>query len=135
MCVPPNHFGLIIRARHRFIRDWTVASCDPYDQKQGCLKIIKLKVKTREMYVYQYKISISFQNKINGDCFIQCKTFCNLNLRIQKTSEVGISSGVVKDINRNMTEDEIIKNLTCDVEIKASRRLNKIIYNKDSTTG
>ncbi|KOB69917.1 reverse transcriptase [Operophtera brumata] len=89
----------------------------------------------RVKYVHQYKILITFDQEADADQFIQCKAFLDLGWRCQKTSEVGLSYGVIKNIDLDLAEEDIIKNLSCDVEIVSAKRLNKRKYKEDIAVG
>lgn len=84
---------------------------------------------TRVRYVHQYKMLITFDNEENSNKFIQCRTFTEMGWRCQKTSEVGISYGIIKNVELDLSDEDILKNLYCDVLIVSAKRLNKRNYN------
>lgn len=90
---------------------------------------------SRVKYVHQYKILITFDQEVDADRLIQCKTFCDLGWRCQKTTEVGLSYGVIKNIDLELAEEDIIKNLSCDIEMISAKRLKKRKYNEDDAVG
>ncbi|XP_039753381.1 uncharacterized protein LOC120628823 [Pararge aegeria] len=61
----------------------------------------------------------------NAEIFLACKAFSGLEWRCQKTWEVGLSYGIVKNIENELTEEEIFKNIKCDIEIVSVKRLNR----------
>lgn len=116
-----------------------LASCSSPMPKQFALarlfKSNNIKGVSRVKYVHQFKILVTFEESIEAERFIQCKAFCDLGWRCQKTSEVGISFGIIRDIDLDIKEEDIMKNVTCDVEIIYAKRLNKRIYDESRTAG
>lgn len=89
----------------------------------------------RVKYVHQYKILITFENITHADRFIQCQAFSELGWTCRKTTEVGISFGIIRDIDLEVTEEDIMKNICCDVELLYAKRLNKRNYNGGAAAG
>lgn len=96
------------------------------------LKENNIKNISRVKYVHPYKIIIMFDEDICAEEFINCQSFVNLGWRCQKTSEVGISYGVIKDVEMDFPEKDIIGNLFSSVEIISAKRLSK--RNSDETS-
>lgn len=82
-------------------------------------------------YIHHQKIMITFEEKEEADLFIQSKTFADLEWRCHKSSEVGLSYGLIRNIDLEMSEEEIMKNITCQYEIASARRLNQRKYNEN----
>lgn len=78
----------------------------------------------RVRYVHQYKMLILFDRDIDACEFINNKSFFNMGWRSQKTSEVGLSYGVIKNIEIDVSDEEILKNLSSDHEIVSAKRLD-----------
>lgn len=91
---------------------------------------------SRVKYSHQHKILITFDSELNADFFVQCKTFCDLNWQCQKTSEVGMSYGVINNIEIDLTDKYILESLRCDGDVKlvSARRLNKRASDDDQST-
>lgn len=85
----------------------------------------------RIKYKGPYKVIISFKNKIDAEKLMNNKKITELEYRCQPTTEVQISYGVIKDIDLDINEEEIIKEFKCDVEIIAVRRLKRLNENSD----
>ncbi|CAB3240017.1 unnamed protein product [Arctia plantaginis] len=79
----------------------------------------------RIKYVHQNKILITFECATDADDFIGCKEFTELGWRSQKTSEVGISYGIIKNVELDLSEADILKCLSSDYDIVSVKRLNK----------
>lgn len=76
-------------------------------------------------YVNHYKIHLTFDTECNAEKFLTCKVFMELGWRCQKTWEVGLSFGIIKNIENDLSEEEILKNITSDTEIISVKRLNR----------
>ncbi|XP_028159755.1 uncharacterized protein LOC114352369 [Ostrinia furnacalis] len=88
-------------------------------QQNNIADVIKVK------YVNPYKILVNFENESSADKFLSCSVFDNLNWRRQKTSEVGLSYGIIRDIDLELSEEELGKYLISDKEIVSLKRLNR----------
>lgn len=84
-------------------------------------------------YVHQHKIVITFEEESSADLLIQSKILADLGWRCQRSSEVGLSYGIIRNIDIEMTEEEIMKNVSSHIEIVSVRRLNKRKYNENDT--
>lgn len=89
----------------------------------------------RVKYLHNFKILITFETERDADKLFKCKELLDLGWRPQRSLEVGISYGVIKNIDIDVTEEEIVKNLVCssDIEVLSARRLNK--RKQDGQTG
>ncbi|XP_038218704.1 uncharacterized protein LOC119837259 [Zerene cesonia] len=75
--------------------------------------------------MHNYKMLITFNEIINAQTLIECKTFKDMEWRCYMTSEVGISYGVIRDIDLDVSDEDILNNLRCELEIVSIKRLNK----------
>lgn len=89
------------------------------------LKLNNITDISRVKYVNPYKLLITFENEIGADKFITCQTFTELGWRRQKTWEVGLSYGVIRDIDPGLSENELLKEISCNVEVITAKRLNR----------
>lgn len=80
---------------------------------------------SRVKYVNPYKLKITFDNETFAEKMINCKVFYDMGWRAQKSWEVGVSYGVIKDIELDLTMEEFVSNVSCDVEILSARRLDR----------
>ncbi|CAH0713117.1 unnamed protein product, partial [Brenthis ino] len=88
-------------------------------REQKILDVIKVK------YINPYKINVSFSNESSAEKLIACEEFIKLEWRFQKSWEVGLSFGIIRNIDTELSEEEIIKNISCDFEIVVVKRLNR----------
>lgn len=79
----------------------------------------------RVKYVNPYKIIITFGKESSLDTFVTCQYFLELEWRIQKTWEVGMSYGIIKDIDLNLSNEELTESITSDTEITSVKRLQR----------
>ncbi|XP_045496916.1 uncharacterized protein LOC123695196 [Colias croceus] len=79
----------------------------------------------RVKYTHSYKMIVTFDENIYAQSLIECKTFKDMEWRCYKTSEVGVSYGVIRDIDLEASDEDILSNLKCEREIVAIKRLNK----------
>lgn len=80
---------------------------------------------TKVKYVNNYKIYITFNKESSAESFLTCTFFSNLGWRCQKTSELGISYGIIKNMDLDLSDEELLDNLRSDVEIMSIKRLNR----------
>lgn len=92
----------------------------------------KIRAVSRVKYVHAYKMLLSFDAEEFADLFINCQAFTALGWRSQKTSEVGLSYGVIKDIDMDLPEADIKSNLVSEEEIVSVKRLKKRNQDKSS---
>lgn len=76
-------------------------------------------------YVNPYKLLITFENELSAEKFLSCPEFDNFNWRRQKTWEVGLSYGIIRDIDLDMSEEELLKYIISENDILSLKRLNR----------
>lgn len=81
-----------------------------------------LKVK----YTSPYKVNILFKTEEDANKLLNCKRFNDNNYRCQNMHEVNISYGVVRDIDLEIEEKEILEEFTCEHDIVSVRRLKRL---------
>ncbi|KAG6462423.1 hypothetical protein O3G_MSEX013246 [Manduca sexta] len=80
-----------------------------------------LKVK----YLNPFKILIDFKSDHCAKQFMVCEDFKKMGWNSYKTWEVGTSYGIVKDIDAELPENELIINIKSSAEIVNVKRLNR----------
>lgn len=88
-------------------------------QQNNINNIIKVK------YFSSTKMILSFDKETSADQFVQCKAFSELDWKCHKTSEVGVSYGVIKNMDLDLIEEELLKVLSSPIEIMSAKRLNR----------
>lgn len=88
-------------------------------KQENILDIIRVR------YINAYKVILKFSKNESAEKLMQCKFFIDKEYRCQKTFEVGISYGVIRDIDLEMTESEILQDLTSTTPILNVKRLKR----------
>ncbi|XP_045762974.1 uncharacterized protein LOC123865785 [Maniola jurtina] len=86
---------------------------------------------TRIRYVNPYKVRIQFSNIESAEKLVSCNTFLEKGWRIQKTYEVGISYGIIRNVEIELPEEEIKENIRTEHELVSVKRLMR--RNDDET--
>ncbi|CAH2095618.1 unnamed protein product [Euphydryas editha] len=80
-------------------------------------------------YINPFKITIEVNNEESADDLINCDHFIEMGWRFQRPFEVGLSYGIIKDIELDITEEDLIKSISCTTEVINVKRLQR--KNKD----
>lgn len=106
----------------------TVTHPDKLPKQFALAKILrnnKIDGITRVKYINPFKILMDFESELNADRFINHEEFKKLGWRIQRTWEVGVSYGLVSNIELDISNDELLDNITAEVPIASIKRLNR----------
>lgn len=82
-------------------------------------KVVKIK------YVNSYKALIHFSDEESADMFLECKTFNENGFKCQRTLDINQSYGVIKDIDLDLNDEEILQGLSCETTILSVKRLKR----------
>ncbi|CAG4939267.1 unnamed protein product [Parnassius apollo] len=95
-------------------------------KENGITDIIRVK------YLNPFKVRLQFSNEENVQKLSTCATFISMGWRIQKAMEVNYSYGIIRDVELEMSEEEIMKNLSCpdSTELISVKRLKRRSYTK-----
>lgn len=80
---------------------------------------------TRVKYVNPYKILITFEKQYSADKFVACEEFTKRGWRCQRTLEVGLSYGIIRNIDIDTSEEEFLKYVVSPVDVISARRLRQ----------
>lgn len=80
---------------------------------------------TKVKYINPYKIIVEISGEKNVEHLIQCNHFIELGWRFQRPLEVGLSYGVIKNIELDLSEEDLLKSITCDGQVVNVRRLKR----------
>ncbi|XP_059052572.1 uncharacterized protein LOC131847123 [Achroia grisella] len=106
-----------------------VSSKDILPKQIGMAKLLKSENITnilRIKYKGPYRLIISFKDKEDAEKLLNCQKFMELNYRCQWSNQVYFTYGVVKDIDLDIGEDEILKLFESEQEIISVRRLKRL---------
>ncbi|KAH9640066.1 hypothetical protein HF086_015997, partial [Spodoptera exigua] len=77
-------------------------------------------------YKNAYKVILEFEDRENAEKLIKCQKFQSLGFRCQFVDETNLSYGVVKQIDLDIKEEEILQSVECEYEIVTVRRLKRL---------
>ncbi|CAG4946599.1 unnamed protein product [Parnassius apollo] len=84
---------------------------------------------SRVKYINPYKVFIQFENAGSAEELINCKPLQDLGWRCQKPLEVVISYGVIKNVELDLSEKDMLEGISSNCELIAVKRLKR--RNKD----
>lgn len=96
-------------------------------KEQGIIDTLKIK------YINPYRIRIEFNNELSAEKFITCDKFASMGWRISKSMEVGYSYGIIKNVDLDLGEEQILEDIVCPSPAKlvSLKRLNRRNDNGD----
>lgn len=81
---------------------------------------------SRVKYVNPFRILFSFDDETSAEKFLQCDAFKELGWDRRKTWEVGVSYGIIKNIDLERSEKELLESIySPTVEIVSVKRLSR----------
>ncbi|XP_063625271.1 uncharacterized protein LOC134797005 [Cydia splendana] len=89
-------------------------------KQHGITGILKVK------YVNPYKLLINFENDESAMNFINNTELTKLEWKRQNTAEVGLSFGIISDIETDLSEEDLLKDIESEVDIASIKRLNRL---------
>ncbi|KAM3963395.1 uncharacterized protein ACR2FA_002328 [Aphomia sociella] len=81
---------------------------------------------TRIKYKSPYKALIQFKNRVDATKLMECEKMKQLDIRCQMLYEQSLSYGVVKGVDLNLTEKELLEIFDSTIEINSLKRLKRI---------
>lgn len=69
-------------------------------------------------YISPFKIRFAFDTELAAQNFFMCEKLLERGWRFQKAMELSICYGVIKDVDLEFSEDEILKNISCQAPAK-----------------
>lgn len=118
------------RSKKRYSEDIqiSVTSREKFPKQFALAKLMKAQSITgimRIRFVNPFKLFISFNSEESAEKFIECQDFKVMGWRSQKTWEVGISYGMIRDMDIELKEEDIGKIIKSETEIISVKRLNR----------
>lgn len=80
---------------------------------------------SRIKYVNPYKVLVQFTDEDSAYNLIESPFFKEKGYKCQATYELAHTYGVIKDIDLDVTDDEILKNFQCDKNVTGVKRLKR----------
>ncbi|XP_059061194.1 uncharacterized protein LOC131854087 [Achroia grisella] len=81
----------------------------------------------RVKYLNPFKIRVQFNNELNVEKLFFCKDIIDMDWRIQKALEISYSYGVIRNIDLDLSEEEMFNNITCPepAKLNSLKRLTR----------
>lgn len=79
----------------------------------------------RIKYINAYKVVVYFNNENSAEKLMESTYFKENGYKCQKTLEVNFTYGVIKDIDLDSTEEEILNSISCQIDVIAVKRLKR----------
>ncbi|XP_047038165.1 uncharacterized protein LOC124643288 [Helicoverpa zea] len=100
-------------------------------KQEGIKDINKVK------YINKFRVRIEFSSNLSAFKLEQCKSFVDKGWRFQRAMEKNYSYGVIKDVDMDISDEEILKRIVCPnaVPLVSARRLNKRNRDKNTNEG
>lgn len=80
---------------------------------------------TSVKYINAFKVSVQFSNEESAEKLIESKCLKEKGLRCQKTLEMRETYGVIKNIDLETPDEEILEGLRCETDIIGIKRLKR----------
>lgn len=80
---------------------------------------------TKVKYINPYKVIIEFSDRENAEKFATCKELVDKGWKFHRPYEVSLSYGVIKNIEIDLSEKELMESITCPSEVVYLRRLKR----------
>lgn len=106
----------------------SITSIEKLPKQIGMARILKLENienVVRVKYINPYKVLLRFSCVSSVDLIINCKSLIEKGWRIQRTLEISMSYGIIRDVDLDLSEEEILENLHSEVQIINIKRLKK----------
>lgn len=106
----------------------SVTCTEKLPKQFGIAKMLKtenIKNVLKIKYINSFKALIHFSDEESADNFIHCKSFNENGFKCQRTLEINQSYGVIKDVDLDLKEEEILQELSSKTEILAVKRLKR----------
>ncbi|KAF9415658.1 hypothetical protein HW555_006757 [Spodoptera exigua] len=88
---------------------------------------------TRVKFINPYRVRIELTSEISAEKLEMCQYFIDLGWQIQRAMEKNKSYGVIRDVDLDMSEEEILENISCPEPAKllSVNRLNRRNVERD----
>ncbi|CAG5056790.1 unnamed protein product [Parnassius apollo] len=81
--------------------------------------------KNQNLNTVRVKIIVELYREKDADLLIQCDHLVELGWRFQRPFEVGLSYGVIKNIELDLSEKELLESISCSIEVANVKRLKR----------
>ncbi|CAH2097922.1 unnamed protein product [Euphydryas editha] len=101
---------------------------EPLPKQFGLAKMLRvenIKNVIKVKYINSFKALIHFSDEASAECLLQSKKFKENGITCQRTLEINQSYGVIKDIDLNLEEEEIMQEMSSQTAILGVKRLKR----------
>lgn len=116
------------RREERGLVEIRVTSKEPFPKQFALAKLFKNQNICdihRVKYVNPYKIIVEVNGERSAELLSTCEHLLEMGWRFQRPLEVGLSYGVIKHIELDLSEDELLKSITGVTEVVNVKRLKR----------
>ncbi|CAH0728276.1 unnamed protein product, partial [Brenthis ino] len=87
-------------------------------------------------YITPYKVRLHLENEETMKNILECEELIRKGWRIYKAMELSYCYGVIRDVDLDLSEEEILNNISCpfSIEILSLKRLNRKALNVYAST-
>lgn len=89
------------------------------------LRSLNIENVRRIVYKNAFKVMTYFNNKEDASKLLSCEKLTDLGYRVQMTDQANLCYGILKQIDLEMEEKEILENVTCEYDVISIRRLRR----------
>lgn len=89
-------------------------------RNEGIINVSKIKYKS------PYKIFIVFNSKEQAEKLITNRKLAEMNIRAQFTDESNLSYGIIRGVDLDISEKELLENLRASCEIVSAKRMKRL---------
>lgn len=107
---------LSVTSKEKFPKQFALAKLMKANNISGIMRI---------KFINPFKLFINFRSEECAQTFAECEEFKRLGWRAQKTWEVGISYGLLRDIDVDLKEEELMNIIKSTSEVVSIKRLNR----------
>lgn len=92
-----------------------------------CLKDNGIKGIEKVKYVNPYKVRLDFKSEIYAEALVNCKAITDKGWHTQRAMEKNLSYGVIRDVDLELTENDIFNRIICPehIQLVSAFRLNR----------
>ncbi|CAG9136303.1 unnamed protein product [Plutella xylostella] len=101
---------------------------DPLPKQIGLARLFKsenIQDIIRVKYINAFKVLIQFNKDLSAEKLLNCQNLLEKGYRIQRAMEVSRSYGVIKEIEIDVSEEEVLKSLSSDMDIIGVKRMKR----------
>lgn len=93
------------------------------------LRSLSIENITRIVYKNAFKALIHFNNREDASKLLSCVQLTDLGYRLQMTDEANLCYGILKQVDLEMEEKEILDNVSCEYDVISVKRLRRQSHN------